>query len=1028
MGLNPIQSLLKRGLRPAVLLLLGVNNSFSATVPQYVNSEPLFSPPATAPVIDARVWINEAPFSVTSPNFSPIPFESKNTLFFTNGPSGIAMAGNPGFRFLNNLYDGRKFWMDSWVNEGTISTDNDSQFLFSGITFFVNDSRASILQVAATNIVSTGPLFSGAHGLIRLEGRNISIPRISLRTGNRPAASSPFGGGFITFGSLGASNYVNDVGVSDLYWATGTNNSTRNDGAEMPLTGLLGFPNFNLPLPTSPFHDVISRFSGFLLTNTTYLPGGFFSSGTNFFSSTFFRSGYAAAVNTNSLSATSSIVQIVFYPTNIADSNFVTDVRFSSVFGSAASVAVVGFHSIETDITDGSTTTNSVYLSDGIAVRTNAFLSRNLSQNTRRPSTYEVTRLVPSAYASGTPGNSVFTNSLIYNSTYLLNAVSNRYAAYAANISLASSSAGGSVPYDATNMPGRIEILGGNVDLDETIIRAESAVIIKATNLLGNRLATVDAPIVNFDGRSVQPELVISNLAPISVRRFGGNVRAWSSVWENFTPVATGTNVTTNTIRFHVMIVESQLESLMPVRVNEFAARATNVVINDTLNITKSFLVQGDSFHLSGGLTLPSGMSLGASNLLNIRNFTNDGIISVTGSERFGTDRTLPYWNYVNRGTNSASGHFIRSTNFENSGLIVANGGIFTLNSLRTSLVGNPLIEASELVTNTFLTTTGAVTFVFTNVTALSAPPKLQGSSDVRIVTRDLIVSNSYINAAALHLTVTNRLDGSSTNGINHWNVSSGFRFLRRPTTSSLLGTYVRSTATSGQRDHYSAATNVGAFPAGFSNNLAVGKLTLDGGSNAKFAFQGVGANNAIYVDYLELLGGAANFNSAIVGASNFRIYFANANIRASVLDGAAGGRLRWVRDFTGPLSSTNITYPSGTTYTFNIALVTDNDLDSDGDGIVNSQDPTPILVSESVVLSVGLASAPIRAAALSWNAMGYSSNFIEFKTSASATNWQQLTNFAQGPFTWPVTIMDPLSTNGASRVYRLRVDPGPYF
>ncbi len=203
----------------------------------------------------------------------------------------------------------------------------------------------------------------------------------------------------------------------------------------------------------------------------------------------------------------------------------------------------------------------------------------------------------------------------------------------------------------------------------------------------------------------------------------------------------------------------------------------------------------------------------------------------------------------------------------------------------------------------------------------------------------------------------------------------------------------------------------------------------MDGGNNSKFAFQGVGTNNAIYVDYLELLNGAAaNFNTAIVGASNFRIYFANANIRASVLDGAAGGRLRWVRDFTGPLSSTNITYPSGNTYTFNIALVTDNDLDSDGDGLVNSQDPTPILVSESVVLSVSLAPAPLRAAALSWRALGYSSNFVEFKSAANAANWQPLTNFAQGPFSWPVTVMDPLSTNGVSRVYRLRVDPGPYY
>jgi hypothetical protein len=414
--------------------------------------------------------------------------------------------------------------------------------------------------------------------------------------------------------------------------------------------------------------------------------------------------------------------------------------------------------------------------------------------------------------------------------------------------------------------------------------------------------------------------------------------------------------------------------------------------------------------------------------LINVRNFTNDGVISLTGTESFGIAPTPAYWNYVNRGTNSAAGHFIRATNFVNSGSILANGGILDVNAGRASMLGNPLIQSNNLVTNVFFTVNGLFTNIFTNITVLSAPPLLQGSSDVRIVTHDLVVSNSHINAAALQLTVTNQLMDSGTEGINFWNVSSGFNFWRRPATSSLLGTHVRSTVLTGQREHRSAAINSGAFPAGFSNNLALGKLTLDGGTSGRFSFSGVGANNAIYVDYLELVNSATNFNAAVTGNSDFRIYFANANFRAAILDGAAGGRIRWVRDFTGPLSSTNITYPSGNTYTFNIALVTDRDIDSDGDGIVNADDPTPILVSESVVLSVSLATTPIRAAALSWNAMGYSSNFIEFKASASDPSWQLLTNFAQGPFTWPVTVMDPLSTNGASRVYRLRVDPGPHY
>ena len=107
--------------------------------------------------------------------------------------------------------------------------------------------------------------------------------------------------------------------------------------------------------------------------------------------------------------------------------------------------------------------------------------------------------------------------------------------------------------------------------------------------------------------------------------------------------------------------------------------------------------------------------------------------------------------------------------------------------------------------------------------------------------------------------------------------------------------------------------------------------------------------------------------------------------------------------------------------------LVTSNDLDSDGDGIVNSDDPTPIYVAESAVLAISLASEPVPQLLLNWNALSYSSNYLEFKATAGETNWQVLTNFHQGPLTWPVTVVDPVSETGGSRVYRLRVDPGPY-
>src|SRR5262249_54233418 len=150
---------------------------------------------------------------------------------------------------------------------------------------------------------------------------------------------------------------------------------------------------------------------------------------------------------------------------------------------------------------------------------------------------------------------------------------------------------------------------------------------IKATNLASNRLAQVDAPFVNFDVGSTAPALVISNLAPLTVRRLTGPISAWSAVWGN-----TQTNlVATHFIQFHLLIVDHNLQGEVPVTVDRFAAKATNVVIRDLLRIGKSFKVDATSvdFTPTGGLQLPPGFSLNTANLLNVYNFTNEGTITV---------------------------------------------------------------------------------------------------------------------------------------------------------------------------------------------------------------------------------------------------------------------------------------------------------------------------------------------------------------------------------------------------------------
>jgi hypothetical protein len=229
----------------------------------------------------------------------------------------------------------------------------------------------------------------------------------------------------------------------------------------------------------------------------------------------------------------------------------------------------------------------------------------------------------------------------------------------------------------------------------------------------------------------------------------------------------------------------------------------------------------------------------------------------------------------------------------------------------------------------------------------------------------------------------------------------------------------------------------------GFADNLAVRHFVLDGAFGTSFRFSSATASNAIYIDYLELLNFPTNYSFALSIDPDFTVYFANANIPPEKLDQVSGGRLRWVSEFTGPLSSTNILYPDNNFYTFNIGLVLSKDLDSDGDGIVNADDCTPIAVpgidtslpcpgpalARSLALStqdIGLTAtlaADGREVVLSWQAPAHSTNTVEFSDSLALPAWQPLTNFINGPVDAPATVKETVIH--PQRVYRVRMNAG---
>src|SRR5258708_35234193 len=106
---------MSKSLLLAVFGVLGALVASAGTSPIYINLVPLVSPPATAPQIDATAFVNQSQFDVNTgffilPGggfffFNSLPFQTVNTLFFTNKSFGemVTATGFP-FTFVQNYF------------------------------------------------------------------------------------------------------------------------------------------------------------------------------------------------------------------------------------------------------------------------------------------------------------------------------------------------------------------------------------------------------------------------------------------------------------------------------------------------------------------------------------------------------------------------------------------------------------------------------------------------------------------------------------------------------------------------------------------------------------------------------------------------------------------------------------------------------------------------------------------------------------------------------------------------------------
>lgn len=356
------------------------------------------------------------------------------------------------------------------------------------------------------------------------------------------------------------------------------------------------------------------------------------------------------------------------------------------------------------------------------------------------------------------------------------------------------------------------------------------------------------------------------------------------------------------------------------------------------------------------------------------------GAAAVTSSTNVSTI-TVAYNNLVNHGLISDQGSVVNAEYFESSGIFTNGAGSFNLQSKDSLFTGGSLCAGG----------------------------------DVTIATGNLLVSNVYVRAGrslALSVSTNGVLTDGGVGNSNVWFVGGaagvGLSLPYLPAAGDLLGTTITNVAPTNKLvQNVWSARDLGASPAGYVNNQAIGRLILNsyGASpqNGAFVFSGTGVSNAVYVDYLELMGATTNRDingnlPALQINTNLVIYYAAAvqsgQSVSEKINHKNNDRLRWVPNYAGYYTSTNLVYPAGVTNTLNQSLVNSTIIDSDGDGILNAYDSTPLLVPGQLNFGVTLTNRSPLSVRVQWTTIPNATNYIYYRTNLAVGAWLPFTNF----------------------------------
>lgn len=982
--------------------ILGLTSLFAsqallATDSMWVNNGTILIPPN----IDATNVINNGTMGTF---FTSSLFDTSNTRNFTN--SGT-MSGSLGFKFdtAPRNSSGQLIGLRKSAANFHNRVSGNINAIVSPLFVSPGGFQNGQLLIQATNVINQGLLTVGADGLAQIVGGNVNLSRggfgvLSIED------SAPLGS---ANESPSTNLFTPDYGITDNYWAQ--TQMLFNVESLITPNGFIRTPLHTVQQGI-PGGGYVSRNVAFQLTDYQYdaisnvLADSIISlTLTNMDGS-----------ETNITLFTNEVRQAAFVQLRPGDTTTGVGIEFvpTSLLTNDYSSAVVTLSMPTTNAITGETTLNVAYLSDTLAGE----LDRGVLDNylttlggvgvtrTRRPNSYVLSRI---QQTFGTGGNTLIDSSFFYPPGSLTNLVTDEFAAYSATFDNILYRPPPIPSGTATNFSGRAEVQAVNLDMSRARIRGEGLVSLKAAHLVGSSNAVVDCQNLSLEIGSTNGLLRIQDITKTSVSRIVGDVRVWSAQWSNsYQIVFDSYDVSTNpvvlvpvtniiNVQNHILIYDaSQLSNTVPAVVQQFLPAATNIVMEDDANIVLGLKIAGESFTLNGRMTLSGGViDWRHTNAPGLRYFTNNGSLNIPNEAHFGDDAPLPYLAFVNRGTIAAQGQIIASSYVEFAGTNASLGPI-------------AVTAADVKVEN----------------------GRLNAAGDINLAATSLKLNQAYLNSTGrIYLAVSNALYDNGPASANTVIARDGIYQSIKPPTGDLLGTSFRTVAPPyALVNHVWAGRDDGVSKTGFVNNGAMGTLTtVAEGADPLFEFGGAGSQNGLYVDLLDL-SLLSDYVNQVQIDPNLVVYYAAAKLNFTppgnltpeeYLDNQFGGRLRWVRDFTGPNSSVDVVVNGNQTIKVNKALRNSKVIDSDADGVPNYFDTTPF---DGVVIQAVVQAASPNNIQISWNASPGVIYRVEYKNQGSSA-WQLLTtttNNTGAATTWTVTD----TSTDTVRYYRVSYSP----